>query len=231
MNKYKHIFFDLDHTLWDFEKNSRETITDLFHHYALHEKGVASAVIFFEKYSRINADMWDLYHKNQIDRETLRTIRFKKTFEHFGISDSQLASVFPSHYLELLPDKKNLLDDAIDVLDYLQPKYTLHLITNGFEKVQHAKLDSSGLKKYFKEFIISEKTGFKKPDKEIFQFALQSSGAEQAECLMIGDDAEADIKGALNAGWDAVFFNPSLVKHELSPNYEITRLKQLMDFL
>ncbi|MFI5220383.1 MAG: YjjG family noncanonical pyrimidine nucleotidase [Bacteroidia bacterium] len=224
---YKHLFFDLDHTLWDFEKNSRETLLDLYQKHELKVKGISSAEDFISKYFEINYRMWDLYHKNEIDRTTLRSIRFEKTFSHFNVDDEQLIKTFPDEYLEILPTKKNLFPDATDVLDYLKTKYNLHLITNGFEHVQWAKLNSSGLQKYFSEIIISDKTGFKKPDKEIFDFALTSVNAKAEECIMIGDDIEADIKGAINAGWDIIFFNPTGKRHNEKVTYEIKKLSEL----
>lgn len=229
--KYRHLFFDLDHTLWDFEKNSRETLLDLYDKHNLREKGISSVEDFISKYFEINYRMWDLYHKNKIDRTTLRSIRFEKTFSHFKVDDGHLVKSFPDEYLEILPTKKNLFPDATDILDYLKNKYNLHLITNGFEHVQWAKLNSSGLKKYFCEIIISDKTGFKKPEKEIFDFAMTSASAQVEECIMIGDDMEADIKGARNAGWDTVYFNPGEIDHNEEVTFEIISLKQLKDFL
>lgn len=227
MKKYKHLFFDLDHTLWDFEKNSRETLLDLYKKYELNKNGISSPEKFIEKYFEINSQMWNLYHQDKIDRETLRYIRFEKTFSHFEITDEKLISAFPEEYLTILPSKKNLFPEAIDVLSYLRNKYQLHLITNGFEPVQWAKLNTSGLKEYFKEIIISENTGYKKPEIGIFIFALSAANAKADECIMIGDDLEADIKGAINAGWDTVFFNPAKLKHEEEVIFEINNLIEL----
>lgn len=200
---------------------------DLYQKHDLNAKGISSAEEFVTKYFEINYRMWDLYHKNEIDRTTLRSIRFEKTFAHFKMNDEQLIKTFPDEYLEILPAKKNLFPGAAEILNYLKTKYNLHLITNGFEHVQWAKLNSSGLRKYFAKIIISDKTGFKKPEKEIFDFALNSANANAAESIMIGDDIEADIKGALNAGWNVVFFNPQGKSHHEKVTYEITRLKEL----
>lgn len=230
MKKYKHLFFDLDHTLWDFDRNSREVLHELFEKHSLSEKGV-SADEFISRYIEINHEMWRLYHLNQIDRDTLRTIRFDKTFTHFKIKDEQIISSFPDEYLKLLPSKKNLFPEAIEVLNYLKAKYEMHLITNGFEQVQFAKLNGSGLIGYFKEIIISENTNYKKPDPGIFEHALNAAAAIKEECIMIGDDMEADIKGAQKAGLDTVFFNPGNKSHTEKVTFEISKLNQLKEFL
>ncbi|MEO5569396.1 MAG: YjjG family noncanonical pyrimidine nucleotidase [Bacteroidia bacterium] len=226
MKKYKHLFFDLDHTLWDFDRNSKEVLHELFHKHSLRDKGV-NADEFISRYIEINHEMWRLYHLNKIDRDTLRTIRFEKTFAHFEIDDEKIITAFPDDYLDLLPSRKHLFPMAIETLEYLMDKYSLHLITNGFERVQFLKLDGSGLTKYFEEIIISEKTGYKKPDKEIFLHALEISSANVNESIMIGDDMEADIKGAINAGMDVVYFNPEKKLHEEKITFEINSLSEL----
>ena len=228
MKKYKHLFFDLDHTLWDFDRNSKEVLHELFHKHSLNDKGV-NAEEFISRYIEINHEMWRLYHLDKIDRDTLRTIRFEKTFAHFEIEDEKIISAFPDDYLDLLPSKKHLFPMAIEVLNYLKNKYALHLITNGFERVQFLKLDGSGLTQYFKEIIISEKTGYKKPDKGIFLYALETTSAHVNESIMIGDDMEADIKGAINAGMDVVYFNPEKKSHEQHVTFEINNLMELQN--
>lgn len=230
MKKYKHLFFDLDHTLWDFDRNSKEVLHELFFEHKLISHGV-EADEFISRYIEINHEMWRLYHTNQIDRETLRTIRFEKTFSHFNIRDQKLISAFPDDYLDRLPSKKHLFPEATEVLFYLKQKYVLHLITNGFEKVQYAKLNGSGLTHFFTEVIVSDSTGFKKPDLEIFQYALSKASATANESLMIGDDLDADIKGAINAGLDTVFFNERGQTHIENVTHEITELKQLKSIL
>jgi putative hydrolase of the HAD superfamily len=226
IKKYKHIFFDLDHTLWDFDRNSKEVLHELFEKHELGGKGI-SAEEFITHYIRVNHEMWKLYHLNKIDRDTLRTIRFQKTFTHFKINDQKIMDAFPDDYLQLLPSKKHLFPQATEVLSYLKKKYELHLITNGFEQVQFAKLNGSGLTHYFKEIIISEKTGYKKPDKEIFLHALQVTSAKINESIMIGDDIEADIKGAINSGLDVIYFNPHKNLHNENVTHEINSLEEL----
>jgi putative hydrolase of the HAD superfamily len=134
-------------------------------------------------------------------------------------------------YLRLSPQKNHLFPHAHEVLQYLQNKYTLHIITNGFEEAQHIKLKSSDLTKYFKEIIISEHTGYKKPEREIFEFSAEKANAQSEECVMIGDGLEVDILGAQSAGWDAVFFNPYKTPHSENPTWEIASLDELFKIL
>ncbi len=230
MKAYRHLYFDLDHTLWDFETNSRETLTELHAVYGLEGHGVAAGA-FVEKYFEINALMWSQYHRGLIDRSTLRAIRFRKTFEHFNVPDENLCRIFPEAYLQLLPTKRNLFPGSEEMLRWLGHSYGLHLITNGFLEVQEAKLLNSGLHRFFREVIISEAAGSRKPEKAIFDHALARAGARREESLMIGDDLEADIQGALKAGWDAVFFNPDGKEDPFGATHEIRQLTDLKRFL
>lgn len=227
-SNYHHLFFDLDHTLWDFETNSHIVLSRLFNEYDLQRDFNLSEKEFISKYSEINADMWNRFHHNEISRDELRVSRFGKTFEYFGIRAPELEKIFPEKYLELLPQQNQLFPDAYQVLDYLKPKYKLHLITNGFEKVQRSKLFHSCLEPYFDVLVISEITGFKKPEPEIFQYALNSASANKEDSVMIGDDITADIEGALNFGMDAIFFNPSEKPIEIPKAVQIKELKELM---
>lgn len=206
---YKHVFFDLDHTLWDFESNSKAAIAALFEKHALKDLVGTDADVFFNEYSRINDYYWQLFHRGEIDRETLRYIRFRKTLEHFRcVIKEGLCNALAHDYIELLPVQNHLLPNAIETLDYLNGKYELHLITNGFEKVQMQKISRSGLQRYFKHIITSENAGFSKPQKEIFDYALTLSGGALTNSIFIGDSPEADIQGAINAGMDHVHYNP-----------------------
>jgi putative hydrolase of the HAD superfamily len=231
MKKYDHIFFDLDNTLWDFDRNSAEALEELFHKYKLMELGVPSFEIFLDKYKSRNEMMWEQYRLGKIDKITLRDKRFSLTFWDIGL-DSELAPAELSEdYLKISPTKNYLFPHAHEVLSVLQKKYTLHIITNGFEEAQHIKLKSADLSKYFSNIIISEHTGYKKPDIKIFQYAEQSVNTTPDKCLMIGDGLIVDILGAQSAGWDTVYFNPSGISHEEFPTYEIKSLDLLIKFL
>jgi len=228
---YEHIFFDLDHTLWDTDKNSHQTISELFLKHNLQQKGIDSLDNFIKEYTIINNRMWDEYRIGTIDKHTLRYNRFEETFTKFGINNRTLAESFGDDFVNTAPYKTNLLPYAIEVLDYLYLKYSLHIITNGFEEVQHIKIKYSGLEKYFKNTITSEAAGYKKPDVRIFEYSLKLSNANAGNSLMIGDNLEADIIGARNAGIHQLFYNQQNEKHSEEITYEIKSLKQLFDLL
>ncbi len=228
---YQHLFFDLDHTLWDFESNSGQVLSLLFDKYTLREKYGITKEQFITLYHEINAEMWQRFHRNEISRSELRFSRFAMTLATFGVKAPQLVSHLADEYLELLPRQKQLLPDACTVLDYLKKKYRLHLITNGFNQVQRSKLFHACLESYFDHIFISEEIGYKKPEPEIFEYALRGAGALKNRSLMIGDDWEADILGALRFGIQAIYFNPSgkMISH--NQVIQITALRQLMQLL
>lgn len=229
---YRHIFFDLDHTLWDFEKNSQAAIRVLFDKHQLQALTGCDGDGFFREYSRINSFYWNLFHKGEIDRDTLKHIRFRKTLEHFRcVIREGFCDTLAHDYITLLPSQNHLIPGAIEVLEYLKGKYTLHLITNGFEKVQMEKISRSGLSPYFVHIVTSEGSGFAKPQKEIFHYALSLSGALLRESIFIGDSPEADIKGAINAGMDYIHFNPLGLSNEIISQWSIKSLKELQTLL
>jgi putative hydrolase of the HAD superfamily len=225
----KHIFFDLDRTIWDFDKNAKETIFELYDDLELRKKGIDSPLIFFEAYEKINDWCWYEYRIGRLAKHELRTIRFEKTLEEFFITDVVLADRLGTNYLKICPLKKNLIKDAHFVLSSLVKKYTLHIITNGFDEIQHIKLQTCDLKKYFSEIITSERAKSKKPFKAIFDFSLQLTNANIEESVMIGDDYEADINGASLIGMDSIWFNEKgQKKSPLKNSREIKSLKELL---
>lgn len=231
MSEYQHIFFDLDRTLWDFDVNSREALLEIIDECKLKELGVEDADAFIGVYQEVNEHYWGLYREQQIDKATLRWIRFDQTLEKYGVRDRTLALQLADRYIEVSPQKTALLPGTIDVLNHLANRYRLHIITNGFEEVQHIKISRSGLTHYFDVVVTSESAGCKKPGREIFEHACRNSGAEVAVSLMIGDDLETDIKGAQNAGMDHVFFNPKKNKHDFEVTHEISALAELKSLL
>ena len=231
MSRYKHIFFDLDRTLWDIETNSSQILTELAEDYKIRDRGIPSVDDFISHYKRINDGLWEQYHRDEIDKETLRVKRFRDAFQVYGIDDPALSKAFGDEYVQKSPLKNNLLPHTLDVLEYLHPKYHLHIITNGFEEVQGIKMEKSNIRKYFKEIVTSERSGFKKPDARIFQFTLNLAGAAPEESIMIGDSLEADIIGARGAGIDQVYYNPAKNAHQEKITYEIGSLHELLRFL
>lgn len=227
---YKHLFFDLDHTLWDFETNAKETLFELHGLNALSERGISDFDAFFDRYSFHNNRLWDRYTKGFIKQEELRWKRLWLALLDFKIADEILARKMSEQFLDGLPNRKNLFPYTTEILSYLtQKNYVLHLITNGFDSIQHNKLKYSNLTHYFNEIITSEKAGCLKPNKEIFEFALQLTNADINESIMIGDNIEADIKGAMNAGLDTIFVNHLSVEINVRPTYVIHHLKELED--
>jgi putative hydrolase of the HAD superfamily len=204
----KHLFFDLDHTIWDFDRNAEETLRELYVLHELETLGLTSSRDFIATYTRNNHALWADYHLGKIDKETLRQTRFSKTFTDLGLQPEVIPVEFEDAYVKMCPTKTNLFPHAHETLRYLQQKYTLHLITNGFRESQDTKLKGSGLGGYFQHIIISEEVGFNKPHQGIFEHALNLAGAIKAESIMIGDSLEADVYGALSFGMDAIFFNP-----------------------
>ncbi len=228
---YKHLFFDLDHTLWDFEKNSELTLEKLYAEYSLSGRGVDDFHAFVQIFNAHNDRLWERFRNGYIRRDDLRWKRFWLALLDFKIGDTALAHELSSAYLEIMPTQSVLTPHAREILDYCSTdgKYCLHLITNGFETTQWMKLHYSGISSYFKEIITSEKSNALKPHADIFQYALKATGAMVEDSIMIGDALEVDVMGALNAGWDQVYYNPAKKVHARKPTYEIHHLADLRD--
>jgi len=227
--KYKHLFFDLDHTLWDFDSNSREALHDIYHSLSLAEAGVYDFDLFHKLYLGHNERLWDRYRKVQMKVDELRWKRMAVTLLEFKIGDEALARKMGIDFLEILPTKNKLFPDTTELLNYLtEKKYKLHLITNGFEKTQHHKLKTSGIDNYFCEVITSEGSNSLKPHPEIFEYALLKTGALKKESIMIGDTPDVDILGAQEAGIDQVYVNHTGNTEPVNATYTVFSLKELM---
>lgn len=203
-----HVFFDLDRTLWDFDRNSKEALLEIFEDHRLGMKMLATAQEFLHVYETINERYWELFRKGSVDRPQLRQGRFADVLTHFGHPDIKLAEVIGEAYVNISPRKTALVDGALELLGHLAGQYELHIITNGFEEVQHIKLSASGLDSYFGEVITSERAGVRKPDVGIFRFAEQLTSADPERSVMIGDHFEADVQGAGSAGWQSIYYSP-----------------------
>jgi putative hydrolase of the HAD superfamily len=230
--KYKHLFFDLDHTLWDFDANARATLEQLHLDLKLVDKGIHDFDLFYKNYLQHNEVLWKRYRNGQIRQDELRIKRMWLTLLDFQIADEDLSRQLNELFLQLLPTRTILFPDTKEVLQYLTDKgYKLHLITNGFELTQHAKLRHSGLAVFFKEVITSEGSESLKPQKEIFDYALNKTGAKVEESIMIGDTLDVDILGAMNAGMDQVHVNFNGSEQNIQPTYTVKTLLELKDFL
>ncbi|MBN1158548.1 MAG: YjjG family noncanonical pyrimidine nucleotidase [Bacteroidales bacterium] len=230
MIPYKHLFFDLDNTLLDFRANALEAFQDIFSRLALPEDSFdpLKFLCIFEKH---NDRFWVEYRKGHIKKDVLRSERFVHSFRDLGIHDTELAKTVSDLYMELVPQKTNLFKYVHETLEYLRHKYHLYILTNGFAEVQLKKINACGLQSYFRRLFIAEMVGYQKPDIRFFEYAVKSVHAHKTECLMTGDDAEADVEGARNAGIDQVYFNPYEKPVSFTPTYEISSIRDLAGIL
>ena len=227
MENITDIFFDLDHTLWDFDKNSAIAFEKIFEKHQL----TINLTAFVEVYLPINQSLWKLLQVDKISHEELRYNRLRMSFDHlnFMISDEEIYKI-SKDYIDYLPENNHLFEGANEILDYLYPKYNLHIITNGVAEVQEKKMINSNLRHYFKTVTNSEMAGVKKPHKNIFEFAVSLAKAEKNKSVMIGDCIEADFQGAINAGLNAILFDE---KHIYGSNdiFTINHLLELKNIL
>mgnify|MGYP003683658003 CR=1 FL=1 len=228
MQQIEHVFFDLDHTLWDFEKNSDLAFQKVF------DKQEISIKLddFLKVYKPINLEYWRLYREEKVTKSELRYQRLKKTFDtvNYLISDN-LINIIAVEYIDFLPHFNYLFPNTFEILDYLKEKYQLHIITNGFEEIQSKKMESSKIIHYFDTIVTSESVGVKKPNPRVFQYALKVANANKENSIMIGDSIEADILGAINVGIRAIhcnFDNKEIDNNNFKPISSLLELKQYL---
>lgn len=231
MKSFTHLFFDLDGTLWDFERNSTETLREIYTELNLSSLGIPEFDVFIADYHRINDALWAAYKKHEISKEQLSKGRFVRTLALYGIHDDELAQKIATLYIERSPSKTNLIPCADKVLEALRPHYRMHIITNGFSEIQSRKLRLSGLDRYFDTLITSDEAGVNKPNPAIFDFALRKTGASASESLMIGDEPEADIEGARLAGIAQLYINLRNQPAIETPTYEVKNLCETLEIL
>ncbi len=231
MKTYQHIFFDLDHTLWDYDRNVSESLSELYHIYGLVNLGIPTFEIFFQSFHQVNFQLWDWYNVGKIDKHNLRKERFPRIFTHAGGKSEAIPVEFEEDFMNRTSAKPHVFPHAKEILTYLKTKYRIHVITNGFNESQDKKMKSAGLDGFFELVVTSETTGHKKPDPRIFEYAMDQLNTGPDACLMIGDNPDSDILGAQRAGIDQVFFNPEGKGILLQPTFEISHLKDLEDLL
>ncbi len=226
-DKIKHVFFDLDHTLWDFDKNSGLTFEKIF---KINNLDVELST-FLEVYEPINLDYWKLYREEKVTKEALRYGRLKDAFNAININiEDDMINHLSVAYIDHLTTFNHLFDGTLDILNYLKDKYELHIITNGFEEAQERKMDNANIKSYFKTITNSEMVGVKKPNPKIFNFALDSAKASPTESVMIGDSLEADIEGAHSIGMETIYFDYRNLNNSNGYN-RVTTLKSIETYL
>jgi len=232
MEKYKHIFFDLDHTIWDFEANAKLTMHALYEDFELASIGITNFDNFFNAYSEHNHKLWARYTKGFIRQEELRWKRMWHTLLDYKIANEGLSKEMSTKYLDLLPTRTKLFPYTHELLTYLKSKnYMLHIITNGFEDVQHNKIKNSNLSQYFTNIITSQGSNSVKPEKAIFDYAMQKANAIAANCVMIGDNIDADIQGGINAGIDTIFVNHIQAIPSIKATFEVASLQEITTIL
>lgn len=227
MSKYKHVFFDLDRTLWDLDRNATEALSDIYAKYDLKGRGIPDVDAFVLHYNEYNELLWDRYRRKLIDKNTLRALRFKQVLAHYGVKDQKLSDNVEQDFIHEAPRRKHLVPGAMELLDLIKYDYKLHIITNGFPETQAYKMEHSGLTPYFDVIVTSEGSGHAKPDRKIFDHALKLAKATKEESIMIGDDLAVDIVGAREAGWAQIFYNPIGGGHNEQIHHEVKDLMEI----
>ena len=229
MSKYKHLFFDLDGTLWDIHRNAELTLRQMFVQFGIDEALFES---FNKAYLKHNARVWAMYREGTMSKEELRTARFSRSMDDIGFEyNAEWMEQFAAAFVEQCPRQPHVIPGALEILQYLEGKYTMHIITNGFKEIQGIKMDGSGLTPFFVHNINSEDVGVRKPNPKIFQYAFELAGTSAQESLMIGDDWDADILGARGVGMDQVFLKFDDHRHNVHPTFTITELIELKNIL
>jgi len=226
--KYKHIFFDLDHTLWDFEKNSELTLNTLYDEFKLRKYNVDSFSDFHSCYATRSSELWKEFLDGLISHEEFQWKRMWLTMMDYNIDDRDLAFELNVRFQAILPTQCTLMPFTNDILQYCKNHYAIHVLSNGTHEVQSLKLQCSGILPYFTEIITADQCNAFKPLPQIFDYALKVTGATASNSLMVGDSLAMDIIGAKNAGWDQVLYNPMQTEHFDDPTFEINQLNELM---
>ncbi|MCC5927956.1 MAG: YjjG family noncanonical pyrimidine nucleotidase [Cyclobacteriaceae bacterium] len=229
--KYKHIFFDLDHTLWDYEKNSEEALAELHAYFDLFNTWNIDCRDFTRHFYEVNYSLWDQFNKRQIHQDQLRKQRFPLVLARFDLVNPQLADDMSVRYLNLCPAKPHLMPFSLELLQYLKPRYQLHVLTNGASDVQMVKMRSSGIDIFFDFVITSDQAESRKPEKEIFLYALHCTGARSDNSIMIGDNLDTDIAGASAITMDSIFYNPHKKTHNQKVAIEVQCLSHITAWL
>ena len=245
--RYRDLFVDLDDTLWDIHRNGKECLEAIYVDYG-YGKYYPEFEDYYNVYMRNNNRLWGLYREGVILKEELIVERFLAPVREFGIEDAEYAKRLNDDFLERTTRKTGLIDGTMELLEYLKPKYRMHILSNGFTEVQHKKIKNSGLRPYFDTVILSEEAGVNKPHPDMFTHALKRTGASREQTVMIGDSWEADIVGAYRSSIDQIWLNPtgeipaetvSIGKTnaeagfwgEFNPTYTVSSLKEIKDIL
>lgn len=229
--QYKNLFIDLDDTLWDIHRNGKECLEEIYHDYG-YGKFYPTFESYYDVYMPGNHHLWNLYRQGEINKETLIVERFLAPVRAFGIDDPAYAKRLSDDFLERTTRKTRLIDGTLDLLDYLKPRYRMHILSNGFREVQFKKIENSGLKPYFDKVILSEDAGINKPHADIFTYALKNTNSRRDQTVMIGDSWDADIVGAHQSRIAQIWFNPGReVSAGFEPTYTVQTLAEIKGVL
>lgn len=231
MQRYKNLFIDLDDTIYDFSEASKESFMETYEllHY---ERFFKSFEHFYSIYEPYNLELWRIYGEGKITKEELNRRRYSHPLEAVGIYDQELADRFCCEALSRIPTKNKLIPGAIELLEYLRPKYNLYILSNGFKELQSHKMRTAGIDKYFDALILSEDIGVNKPNRELYEYALEKTGSKLEESIMIGDMFDTDIVGAANIGMEQIYFNPKGKENPtFVPTHTVSNLLQIKEIL
>ena len=230
--KIQHIFFDLDNTLWDHRRNAYLTLKDIFNRQKVSDKYNLNFEDFHREYFTINERLWEQIRDGEIDKEYLRKHRFYDSFLFFGIDDFELAQLFEDNFLDEILNYNDLVEGALELLEYLSRKnYQLHILSNGFKEVTARKCELSGIKNYFKTITSADEINVRKPHREVYEYALNKAGAKKEETMMIGDDWIADVEGGKYFGLKVVFFDVFNDNYQAEGVEVIKKLAELKNLL
>lgn len=228
---FKNLFIDLDDTLYDFSAASREAFEETYEQLG-YERYFGSFEHYMSIYTPYNLELWKLYGEGKITKEELNRRRYSYPLECVGVNDPEMGECFCKEALRRIPTKGNLIPGAIELLEYLRPKYRMFILSNGFTELQSRKMATAGIDRYFDDIILSEEIGINKPRPELFEYALKKTGSQLNESIMIGDMFDTDIIGAANIGMQQIFFNPKGKHgHPFTPTYEVSDLLQIKEIL
>ena len=231
MSKYKNVFIDLDDTLYDFKGASMESFKETYD-LLEYNRYFNSFEQYIELYTPRNLQLWEQYGRGEITKSELNRIRYSYPLEAVGVHDEQLAARFCKEALSRIPTKNKLILGCKELLEYLYPKYNLYILSNGFQELQEHKMQTTGIRDYFKALILSDHIGINKPRRELFEYALNSTGSTASNSIMVGDMFETDITGAANVGIDQIFFNIKGSENlPFAPTYLVTSLKDIIGIL
>lgn len=234
MTHYRNIFIDLDDTIWDFTANSHVSLEIMYRDLDI-ARIYPDYDAFSSAYYAKNSELWALYHHGKIEKDFLIIERYAHLLRTIGYNDidNRLAQRMNEYYLDTLALQTQLVPYALELLDYLTRRgYNLYILSNGFIEVQHKKLQSAGIEDYFERMVLSDEIGINKPDRRLFDYALEVTHSQAADTLMIGDNYDADIMGAMQAGWGQIYFDRNhrgITAQE--PQHTVHSLKEVMDIL